>query len=162
MNRRLIRPTLSDVQDQLGARMQRKKPAPPEQTNAENFYYLKQMQARTPMVVVLDQGETIRGVIEWYDKNCIKVHRTNEPNLLVMKSCIRFMYKDGESRNGGKHEGESPPSEHQVSEETDVNPVLATRFWWLFRPADEVGSSAGGNLIRRYSVPAIFPAFSTA
>ena len=102
MNRRLIRPTLSDVQDQLGSRMQRKKPAPPEQTNAENFYYLKQMQARTPMVVVLDQGETIRGVIEWYDKNCIKVHRTNEPNLLLMKSCIRFMYKDGESRNGGQ------------------------------------------------------------
>ena len=59
MNRRLIRPTLSDVQDQLGARMQRKD-LPPEQTNAENFYYLKQMQARTPMVVVLDQGETIR------------------------------------------------------------------------------------------------------
>ena len=108
MNRRLIRPTLSDVQDQLGARMQRKKPAPPEQTNAENFYYLKQMQARTPMIVVLDQGETIRGVIEWYDKNCIKVHRTNEPNLLVMKSCIRFMYKDGESRNGNKSRGGHP------------------------------------------------------
>ena len=106
MNRRLIRPTLSDVQDQLGARMQRKKPAPPEQTNAENFYYLKQMQGRTPMVVVLDQGEIIRGVIEWYDKNCIKVHRANEPNLLIMKSCIRFMYKEGDARNGGNHEGD--------------------------------------------------------
>ena len=104
MNRRLIRPTLSDVQDQLGARMQRKKPAPPEQTNAENFYYLKQMQARTPMIVVLDQGETIRGVIEWYDKNCIKAHRTNEPNLLLMKSCIRYMHKDGESRGGANQE----------------------------------------------------------
>src|SRR5437867_566910 len=35
----------------MGARgMQRKKPAPPEQTNAENFYYIKQMQARTPIV----------------------------------------------------------------------------------------------------------------
>ncbi|MGA2985749.1 MAG: hypothetical protein ABSG32_18215 [Terriglobia bacterium] len=113
MNRRLIRPTLSDVQDQLGARMQRKKPAPPEQTNAENFYYLKQMQARTPMVVVLDQGETIRGVIEWYDKSCIKVHRSNEPNLLVMKSCIRFMYKDGESRNGANHEGDNHHTQEQ-------------------------------------------------
>lgn len=106
MNRRLIRPTLSDVQDQLGSRMQRKKPAPPEQTNAENFYYLKQMQARTPMVVVLDQGETIRGVIEWYDKSCIKVHRANEPNLLIMKSCIRFMYKEGENRNGSGQESD--------------------------------------------------------
>jgi sRNA-binding regulator protein Hfq len=115
MNRRLIRPTLSDVQDQLGARMQRKKPAPPEQTNAENFYYLKQMQGRTPMVVVLDQGETIRGVIEWYDKNCIKVHRPNEPNLLIMKSCIRFMYKDGENGgNGANHDDDGhPPQESE-------------------------------------------------
>ena len=94
MNRKLIRPSLSEIQDQMGARnMQRKKPAPPEQTNAENFYYIKQMQARTPMVVVLDSGEIIRGVIEWYDKNCIKVHRANEPNLLIMKSFVRYMYK---------------------------------------------------------------------
>jgi len=101
VNRKLIRPTLSEVQDQLGARPPRKKPAPPEQTNAENFYYIKQMQARTPMVVVLGSGETIRGVIEWYDKNCIKVHRGNEPNLLIMKSAVRYMYKDPEFRTSG-------------------------------------------------------------
>jgi sRNA-binding regulator protein Hfq len=116
MNRRLIRPSLSDVQDQMGGRMQRKKPAPPDQTNAENFYYVKQMQGRTPMVVILDQGETIHGVIEWYDRNCIKVHRTNEPNLLIMKSCIRYMYKDGESRNGGNHEGDNHHP-HEVDQE---------------------------------------------
>ncbi len=81
--------------------MQRKRPAPPEQTNAENFYYIKQMQARTPMVVVLDTGEAIHGVIEWYDKNCVKVNRVNEPNLLIMKSAIRYMYKENDSRNGG-------------------------------------------------------------
>ncbi len=101
MNRKLIRPSLSDVQEQMSGRVQRKKPAPPEQTNAENFYYLKQMQSRTPMVVVLDQGETIRGVVEWYDKSCIKVHRSNEPNLLIMKSCIRYMYKAAEASNNG-------------------------------------------------------------
>jgi len=100
VNRKLIRPSLSEIQEQMGARgMQRKKPAPPEQTNAENFYYIKQMQARTPMVVVLDTGETIRGVIEWYDKNCIKVHRVNEPNLLIMKSVIRYMYKQTEAKD---------------------------------------------------------------
>src|SRR3989454_9742841 len=101
INRKLIRPTLSEVQDQMGTRLQRKKPAPPEQTNAENFYYIKQMQARTPMVVVLDTGEGIHGVIEWYDKTCIKVHRTNEPNLLIMKSSIRYMYKENEAKGGG-------------------------------------------------------------
>lgn len=61
MNRRLIRPSLSNVQDQMGSRMQRKKPAPPDQTNAENFYYVKQMQGRTPMVVILDQGKRSTG-----------------------------------------------------------------------------------------------------
>ncbi len=111
VNRKLIRPTLSEIQDQMGARMQRKKPVPPEQTNAEGFYYIKQMQARTPMVVVLETGETIHGVIEWYDKNCIKVHRVDEPNLLIMKSAIRYMYKQTDSKGEGvvsfSHETES-------------------------------------------------------
>jgi len=100
VNRKLIRPSLSEIQDQMGGRVQRKKPTPPEQTSAESFYYIKQMQARTPMVVVLETGETIRGVIEWYDKNCIKVHRANEPNLLIMKTAVRYMYKQSESRTG--------------------------------------------------------------
>lgn len=101
MNRKLIRPTLTEVQEQMGSRLQRKKPTPPEQTHAENFYYVKQMQARTPMVVVLDSGESIRGVIEWYDKNCIKVHRANEPNLLIMKAAIRYMHKDDSAAKSG-------------------------------------------------------------
>ncbi len=105
MNRKLIRPSLSDVQEQISGRVQRKKPAPPEQTSAENFYYLKQMQSRTPMVVVLDQGETVHGVIEWYDKQCIKVHRSNEPNLLIMKSCIRYMFKESEASGGNNGNG---------------------------------------------------------
>jgi len=79
--------------------MPRKKPAPPEQTFAENFYYIKQMQARTAMVVVLETGEVIRGVIEWYDKDCIKVHRANEPNLLIFKKSIRYMYKQNEVKD---------------------------------------------------------------
>ena len=56
-----------------------RKVAPPEQTNAENFYYQKQMQSKTPMVIVLCDDEEIHGVIEWYDKSCIKVNRTGAP-----------------------------------------------------------------------------------
>jgi sRNA-binding regulator protein Hfq len=73
-----------------------KKSSPPEQTNAENFYYQKQMQAKTPMVVVLRDGEEIRGVIEWYDKACLKLNRNGGPNLMVYKPAIKYMYKDGE------------------------------------------------------------------
>jgi len=76
-----------------------KKLAPPEQTNAENFYYQKQMQSRTPMVIVLRDGEEVRGIIEWYDRNCIKVNREDgEPNLMIYKPAIKYMFKEGENQ----------------------------------------------------------------
>lgn len=70
-----------------------KKPAPPDQTNAENFYYIKQMQSKTPMVIVLRDGEELRGVIEWYDKTCLKFNREEGPNLLIYKANVKYMYK---------------------------------------------------------------------
>lgn len=88
----------------------RRKIAPPEQTNAESFYYLKQMQAKTPMVIVLQNDEKLRGIIEWYDKHCLKINRIKEPNLLVPKHNIKYIYKQEEeprirrSRPGKKEE----------------------------------------------------------
>ena len=74
-----------------------RKTAPPEQTNAENFYYQKQMQSRTPMVIVLRDGEEVHGVIEWYDKTCIKVIREDgAPNLMIYKPAIKYMFKEEE------------------------------------------------------------------
>jgi host factor-I protein len=70
-----------------------KKSTPPDQTNAEQFYYAKQMQGKTHMVVVLTDGEQLEGVIEWYDKDCLKLNRTGAPNLLLYKHCIKYMYK---------------------------------------------------------------------
>jgi len=75
-----------------------KKVAPTEQTNAENFYYQKQMQTKTPMVVVLRDGEEVHGVIEWYDKACIKLNRNGAPNLMIYKPAIKYMFKEGERR----------------------------------------------------------------
>jgi len=92
---------LIDLKEQMTVRQARKKPTPPEQTNAENFYYVKQMQGRTPMVVVLQDGEKLHGVIEWYDKYCIKVNRVTEPNLLVYKANIKYIYKEQEAKTGG-------------------------------------------------------------
>jgi host factor-I protein len=123
-NRKLIRPTLPRVENhgnhnsspmpaqerrERPERMERserlmgaqggKKLAPPEQTNAENFYYQKQMQSRTPMVIVLRDGEEIHGIIEWYDRNCIKVNRENgESNLMIYKPAIKYMFKEGENQ----------------------------------------------------------------
>lgn len=93
-NRRLIRASLSDVREKMNAvkGVQRRQPSP-AQTHAEEFYYVRQMAARTPMVVVLNSGEAVQGVIEWYDQRCIKLTRTGQPNLLIMKDAIRYLYK---------------------------------------------------------------------
>lgn len=66
---------------------------PAEQTVAEEFYYVKQMAAQTPMVVMLNSGEAVQGMIAWYDKRCIKLNRFDTPNLLIMKTAIRYMHK---------------------------------------------------------------------
>jgi host factor-I protein len=124
-NRKLIRPTLPRVENHgnhsaapappqerrerperhergdraMGGGGGGKKMTPPEQTNAENFYYQKQMQARTPMVIVLRDGEEVHGIIEWYDRNCIKVNRdSGDANLMIYKPAIKYMYKEGENQ----------------------------------------------------------------
>ena len=93
--RKLIRPNLAEIKERIpqAPNPARRKAAPPDQTSAEAFYYLKQMNSKTSMVVVLADGEELRGVIEWYDKHAIKVNRFGAPNLLVMKSSVRYMYK---------------------------------------------------------------------
>lgn len=96
-NRKLIRPDVAELSKKDGApRAVRRKQSPPEQTNAEEYYYLKQMAAKTPMVVVLSDGEELRGWIEWYDKGAIKLNRHDGPNLLIPKHNIRYMFKEEE------------------------------------------------------------------
>jgi host factor-I protein len=70
----------------------RKKP-PPVETLAEVFYYKKQIDARTEMVIVLMDGEQIRGTIEWYDSDALKINRIGAPNLLLPRHSIKYMYK---------------------------------------------------------------------
>ena len=151
MNRKLIRPNLSELKDKLGLPAKggggelmtpapspvtasgepnpavnpaaptapqglgspRRKIAPPEQTNAESFYYLKQMQSKTPVVVVRQDDEKVRGVIEWYDKHCLKINRVKEPNVLVPKHNIKYIYKQEEEpriRRSRTVKKEEPPA----------------------------------------------------
>ncbi len=121
MNRKLIRTTLAEVkgkarevpqprersngssrasnENQQRAAQQhtpvqvKKRVPPPNETNAEIFYYKKQIDAHTPMVIVLLDGEEIEGTIEWYDRGALKVNRKGAPNLLVLKRNIKYIYK---------------------------------------------------------------------
>ena len=73
-------------------RESRKKP-PPVETLAEVFYYRKQIDARTEMIVILTDGEEIVGTIEWYALDALKINRKNAPNILLPKHSIKYMYK---------------------------------------------------------------------
>ena len=97
-DRKLIRPSMTEMMDRFPTRgtTGRRKQVPAEQTNAESFYYLKQMQNRTTMVVLLTDGTELTGWIEWYDKGCIKLNRDKAPNLLIFKHSIKFMFKEEE------------------------------------------------------------------
>ena len=115
MNRKLFRPQLGEVKEPTYASRPaaapqpqpvRKKPAPPDQTAAENFYFVKQMQSRTPVSIVLTDGEMLHGIIEWYDKDCIKLTRNGSPNLLVYKHSIKYLFKDGEEFSTGGANGQ--------------------------------------------------------
>ena len=120
INRKLVRPNLAEMKERFstnrppqaaaesapaepsGAREQgRRRQVPPENTSAEAFYYVKQMTNQTPMVVLLDNGTELRGHIEWYDRNCIKVNREGAPNLLVYKHAIKYMFKQEEEIPAG-------------------------------------------------------------
>ena len=74
----------------------KKRVPPPNETNAEIFYYKKQIDAHTLMVIVLTDGEEIEGTIEWYDRGALKVNRKGAPNLLVLKRNIKYIYKADE------------------------------------------------------------------
>ena len=93
--RRFLRSSLPEIK-RFPKQARAGRPAPPESTSAENFYYLKQMNARTPMVIVMTDGEVIRGWIEWYDRESIKVNREAAPNLMIRKHCIKYLYKADE------------------------------------------------------------------
>lgn len=103
MTRKLIRPNFSEIKEKM-SKPAKKKTHPPYETYAENYYYLKQMNKKTPMVIVCNDGEILEGTIEWYDKECIKITRENAPNLLVYKTSIKYMYKQNENKDKEKKE----------------------------------------------------------
>lgn len=110
MNRKLIRPNLSEIKEKMGRESAKKKSHPAFETFAENYYYLKQMNKKTPIAAVLLDGETIEGYIEWYDKNCIKLNRDNDSNLLIYKSSIKYLFKRGEGTRTREKRATKRPS----------------------------------------------------
>jgi sRNA-binding regulator protein Hfq len=87
------------------AAMGRKK-IPPAETSAEIFYYKKQMDQHTLMVMVLVDGEEVEGTIEWYDRSALKINRKGAPNIMLLKHNIKYMFKAEDRDGGGSDSGD--------------------------------------------------------
>ena len=80
-------------EEEITARDERHGP-PPEFTGAEAAYLFRNKEARSTMVVRLADGEEVRGIIEYYDRDMVKINRTEGPNLFIRKSQIRYMHRE--------------------------------------------------------------------
>ena len=93
MIRKLIKPNLREIKNSTKKDMKRK-PPPPYKTHAENYYYIKQMNNRTHLIITLIDGEQLLGRIEWYDEKCLKVRKNDSSNLILFKQQIKYIAKD--------------------------------------------------------------------
>ena len=77
-----------------GMGQKQRKQQPAQRTFAYEYYLLKQMREKTPMVLKLVNGEEVEGIITWYDQYAIKLEREpEERNLVVQKQAILYYYK---------------------------------------------------------------------
>ncbi len=73
------------------------KTPPPEETFQEAAY-LKVLGEKQKIVSVkLLDGEVVRGWVEYYDKNMIRLTREGAPNLFIFKHEIMYILEDGSS-----------------------------------------------------------------
>ncbi len=77
-----------------------KKPkAPPPEDTYEEALYLKLLGEKQKTVSVkLAGGEVVKGWIEYYDKNMIRLTREGEPNLFIFKHDILYIAEEGSAR----------------------------------------------------------------
>jgi sRNA-binding regulator protein Hfq len=76
-------------------RPQRRMP-PPDATGQEADYLARLREARRTVAVQLLDGTVFRGVIEYYDRDMIKVNRLDGggPNVFVRKKHVRMIWED--------------------------------------------------------------------
>jgi RNA chaperone Hfq len=104
-NRKLVRPHLPPMAERKREAVHADDPLThatlsethgvPSSSHAEAFYFQKQMQQQTEMTVVLEDGEQLHGIIQWYDRSVVKL-RVGRNRVMVYKNCIKYLYKASE------------------------------------------------------------------
>ena len=71
---------------------------PPEETSEEAAYLKSLGEKQKPISIKLRDGEIVRGWIEYYDKNMVRLTREGEPNLFIFKHEITYISEDGKRK----------------------------------------------------------------
>jgi len=88
--------TIKGMPFQGNANAARKGKVPPPEETHEEAAYLKNLGEKQKVVSVkLAGGEVVRGWIEYYDKNMIRLTREDGPNLFIYKHEILYIAEDG-------------------------------------------------------------------
>ena len=64
---------------------------PPESTNEEAAYLKQLVEKQRAVLIKLVNGETVRGWIEYYDRNMLRLTREGLPNLFIYKQQIAYV-----------------------------------------------------------------------
>lgn len=67
---------------------------PPDETLQEAAYLHTLRDKQKPVSVRLLDGEVVRGWIEYYDANMVRLTRDNAPNLFIFKHEIAYIAED--------------------------------------------------------------------
>ena len=82
----------------LTSAQKRSKTPPPEETFQEAAYLKGLGEKQTPVSVKLHSGEVMRGWIEYYDQNMVRLTREGAPNLFIFKHQIMYIAEDRRKR----------------------------------------------------------------
>jgi host factor-I protein len=71
-----------------------KKSPPPDCTNEEAGYLKRLTEKQTPITLKLVTGEALRGWIEYYDRDMLRLTREGKPNLFIYKNQIAYLAEE--------------------------------------------------------------------
>ena len=78
--------------------MRRGKTPPPEETFEEASYLKSLGEKQKTVSIKLVDGEVVRGWIEYYDKNMVRLTRDEGPNLFIFKHDSMYIAEDAGKR----------------------------------------------------------------
>jgi host factor-I protein len=85
-------------QQQGNNHQKRGRTPPPEDTHEEALFLKNLGEKQKPVSVKLMDGQTVRGWIEYFDKNMVRLTREGAPNLFIFKHEIMYIAEEGQAR----------------------------------------------------------------